>query len=162
MVLSRPGTYFRWGLLGFLTIPTSVLGLRLLGHDVTLWDCPLKALTGIPCPTWGMTRSMVAIASLHPHQSLHHHLFGPVVLLLAPLLVLTLGVELYTRRAAALWPRLRHPAIWGTSLLAIFTYHGWRLSQLWTTGALQADFHLSPLGRLILGSLSPFYEVSRS
>ena len=151
MVLSRLGTYCRWGLLGFLTIPAGVLLLRLLGHDATLWHCPLKALAGIPCPTWGMTRSVIAIATFHPDQSLQHHLFGPVVLILAPLLVLILAKELYTRRASTVWPQLRRPRIWATALLALLTYHGWRLSHLWASGMLRADFHLSPLGRLILG-----------
>ncbi|MEO0756385.1 MAG: DUF2752 domain-containing protein [Cyanobacteria bacterium J06648_16] len=149
MVLSRTGKYVRWGLLSFLAVPASVLGLQLLGYPVHLWGCPMKALTGIPCPTWGMTRSVVAIATLHPHQSLHYHLFGPLVLVLAPLLALLLAKELYTRRTSPLWLRLRQPAIWGAALLVAFTYHGWRLSQLWVAGTLQTDFHLSPLGHFV-------------
>ena len=149
MVLSRLGAYCRWGLLGFLVIPAGVLLLKLLGHDATLWRCPLKALTGIPCPTWGMTRSVVAIASLHPHQSLQHHLFGPVVLVLAPLLVLTLVRELYTRQASTVWPKLKRLSVWMPALLTLLAYHGYRLGNLWFAGTLQADFHHSPLGHWV-------------
>lgn len=149
MVLSRTGTSVRWGLLGFLAVPATVLALRLLGYDVSLWGCPLKALTGIPCPTWGMTRSVVAIATLHPHQALHYHLFGPLVLLLAPALVITLASELYARQTSWVWSWIKASNRWGAALLVVLTYHSWRLQQLWATGTLQADFRLSPLGQLV-------------
>ncbi|MEO1590969.1 MAG: DUF2752 domain-containing protein [Cyanobacteria bacterium J06632_22] len=149
MVLSRTGAYLRWGLLGFLVVPAAVLGLRLLGHDLMLWSCPLKALTGIPCPTWGMTRSVVAIATLHPHQSIQHHLFGPLVLMGTALFLAILVTELYTRQSSNVWSSLRRVEVWFPALLAIFAYHGYRLGELWIAGTLQTDFHLSPLGHWV-------------
>ena len=149
MVLTRAGTYVRWGLVGFLTVPAGVLLLQLWGRDVALWGCPLKALTGIPCPTWGMTRSVVAIASLHPPESLQQHLFGPLVLVAAALLLLILAKELSSRQASPVWTHLRRLQVWFPILLAMIGYHGYRLGNLWLAGTLQADFHLSPLGHWV-------------
>jgi hypothetical protein len=42
-------------------------------------SCPLRALTGIPCPTCFLTRATCASLRGDWHQALELHAFGPVV-----------------------------------------------------------------------------------
>ncbi|WP_315859593.1 DUF2752 domain-containing protein [Cyanobium sp. ATX 6F1] len=53
------------------------LALRSHGLPLPLPGCPLRALTGVPCPTCFLTRS--ALATLHGDlgEALELHLFGP-------------------------------------------------------------------------------------
>ncbi|MCP9849397.1 DUF2752 domain-containing protein [Cyanobium sp. Morenito 9A2] len=53
------------------------LAARSRGLPLPLPGCPLRALTGIPCPTCFLTRSV--LASLHGDlgEALELHLFGP-------------------------------------------------------------------------------------
>ena len=43
------------------------------------WPCPLRALTGIPCPTCFLTRATAAALTGQLELSLHLHAFGPPV-----------------------------------------------------------------------------------
>ena len=62
-----------WISLGVL----AALTLRAQGAPLLLPGCPLRSLTGIPCPTCFLTRS--ALATLHGDlgEALELHLFGP-------------------------------------------------------------------------------------
>ncbi|NEP19509.1 MAG: DUF2752 domain-containing protein [Leptolyngbya sp. SIO4C1] len=148
---SRTGRYLRWGSLGCLLLPAFWWNSLRLGYPLALWGCPLKALTGIPCPTWGLTRSLSAIAQGNWATALSYHLLSPLLLLLWLGLLLHLAVELITRRQAP-WTAWSH---WRTSGLIGFSlfigHHAWRLHGLWSAGRLQADFAQSPLGHLLTG-----------
>ena len=50
--------------------------------------CPLRSLTGIPCPFCGMTRACVAAVHGHLAQSLAFNPFGVAVIVLAALVVI--------------------------------------------------------------------------
>jgi hypothetical protein len=50
--------------------------------------CPLRALTGVPCPGCGLTRAMFALAAGDPAGAFRHH---PLVVLVAPLLAVVVG-----------------------------------------------------------------------
>jgi hypothetical protein len=65
--------------------------------------CRFQALTGVECPTCGLTRSVVALAHGDPGASLRWHPAGP--LFLAGALVLAALIPL-------LWLRRRRP-LWG-------------------------------------------------
>ena len=43
------------------------------------WPCPLRALTGIPCPTCFLTRATAAALTGQLEQSVRLHAFGPLV-----------------------------------------------------------------------------------
>ncbi len=68
----------RGGLLSFGLL--AALLLRSRGLPLPLPGCPLRALTGVPCPTCFLTRSI--LASLHGDlgEALELHLFGPPML----------------------------------------------------------------------------------
>ena len=42
--------------------------------------CPIRLVTGYPCPTCGMTRSWHSVARLDPLRAVRDHPFGPIVL----------------------------------------------------------------------------------
>jgi len=54
--------------------------LWLKGHQPGLpgWPCPLRAATGVPCPTCFLTRATSAALSGDLLESCQLHLFGPV------------------------------------------------------------------------------------
>jgi hypothetical protein len=67
----------------------SALGIRLLGL-LEPWlpplpACPLKALTGIPCATCGLTRCVLALGQGRWQEALHWHPVAVVILALLPL-----------------------------------------------------------------------------
>ena len=53
--------------------------------------CPLRALTGVPCPLCGMTRAIVAAAHGHVGESLAFNPAGFLVLALAVVAILRPG-----------------------------------------------------------------------
>ena len=73
-----------------LAAPVSALGIRLLGL-VAPWlpplpGCPLKALTGMPCATCGLTRCVLALGQGRWREAFHWHPAAVGVLALLPLL----------------------------------------------------------------------------
>ncbi|MGB7416457.1 MAG: DUF2752 domain-containing protein [Thermosynechococcaceae cyanobacterium] len=86
----------RWGLLGICSVP--LLGAIPYGNGYRLpfLACPILHLTGIPCPTCGMTRSFVAISQGHWQQAVSFHLFGPVLFALFAIIVVHTAIELKT------------------------------------------------------------------
>ena len=66
---------------GFL-VPAALTGtlwLKGLHPQLPGFSCPLRALTGIPCPTCFLTRAISAALTGDIPQALNWHLFGPVV-----------------------------------------------------------------------------------
>ena len=58
---------------------TLVLAVKGCWPDLPGWPCPLRALTGIPCPTCFLTRATAAALTGQLEQSLRWHAFGPLV-----------------------------------------------------------------------------------
>ena len=66
---------------GYL-LPTGLLGglwLKGLHPGLPGWSCPLRALTGIPCPTCYLTRATATSLTGNLDGALQLHAFGPVV-----------------------------------------------------------------------------------
>ena len=65
------------------------------------FPCPLRTVTGVPCPFCGMTRAVVAAAHGHIGQSLAFNPFGILVLVLAAVVVIRPSFVL--QRIPPLW-----------------------------------------------------------
>lgn len=124
-----------------------------LGIHIPLWGCPLVRYAGIPCPGWGLTRSVVAAMRGDWHQAIAYHLFGPLILIGFIIAALHLSLELIRdRKLNCFYIRwVTNPKIQIFSFLILLGYHAVRLQKLWQVGELYPSFLHSPLGRLLLG-----------
>ena len=60
------------------SVLTGTLWLKGLHPELPGWTCPLRALTGVPCPTCFLTRATAAALSGDLQGSIHWHAFGPM------------------------------------------------------------------------------------
>ncbi len=95
---------FYWPRLLALALLAGSLLLPLLAFDwVTsansLVLCPLRAVTGIPCPSCGLTRSLAHLERGHWAEALKFHPFSPLIFVLALALFFLLVLELATHKA---------------------------------------------------------------
>ena len=58
---------------------TGALWLKGLHPGLPGWSCPLRALTGVPCPTCYLTRATADSLTGNLDGALQLHAFGPVV-----------------------------------------------------------------------------------
>jgi hypothetical protein len=85
------------GALFALVIPAIILWVNPhIEGDQSL--CPFKLLTGFPCPGCGLTKSMIFFYEGDLSRSLSYHLFGPAFVFFCLLAIVTLSVELFTRK----------------------------------------------------------------
>ncbi|MBP6758932.1 MAG: DUF2752 domain-containing protein [Flavobacterium sp.] len=60
--------------------------------------CPLKMLTGFPCPGCGITKSLVYFYEGDLQKSLYYHILGPFVILFCVVTIMVLVTELITKK----------------------------------------------------------------
>lgn len=72
--------------------------LSLASHVAGIGICPLRRLTGIPCPTCGATRAALALAQGELAAALGFHPLVTVLLLGAGLYALAAGISLLVTR----------------------------------------------------------------
>jgi len=60
--------------------------------------CPLKMLTGFPCPGCGITKSLVYFYEGDLQKSLYYHILGPLVIVFCVVAILVLTTELITKK----------------------------------------------------------------
>ena len=77
------------------SVLTGSLWLKGLHPELPGWACPLRALTGVPCPTCFLTRATAAALSGDLHGSIQWHAFGPMA---AAGLLIWSGLALHRRR----------------------------------------------------------------
>ena len=68
----------RLGVIGLATLLGALVPRGAVVHLPTV--CPVRRLTGYPCPTCGMVRSWHSLARLDPVQAVRDHPFGPAML----------------------------------------------------------------------------------
>ncbi len=123
-----------------------------LGIHIPFLGCPLIRSIGIPCPAWGLTRSLMAVVRGDINQAISYHLFGPLVLASFVIAALHLSLELILNKQLnyfyVQW--LKNPKFQIFCFLILQGYHGVRLQKLWQLGELYSSFMNSPLGQFIL------------
>ena len=77
------------------SVLTGTLWLKGLHPALPGWACPLRGLTGVPCPTCFLTRATAAALSGDLQGSIHWHAFGPLA---AAGLLIWSGLALHRRR----------------------------------------------------------------
>lgn len=60
--------------------------------------CPLKMLSGFPCPGCGITKSMVFFYEGNFQKSLSNHLFGSFLIVFCVATIIVLSTELITQK----------------------------------------------------------------
>ena len=91
--------------LGLAALMVALAGSSWGGLPLPLWSCPIRQLTGVPCPTCYLTRSVLATLRGDLAGAVRLHSFGPPLVLLAAGLLwhqLMLG-RAVDRRALAAW-----------------------------------------------------------
>jgi Protein of unknown function (DUF2752) len=113
----------RLGLIGLAVGVGALLPRAVITHLPT--TCPIRRITGYPCPTCGMVRSWHSVARLDPVQAVRDHPFGPIALAAITAEAWRPGiVERGMRRARGLRPAAKAVAVigwfgwWGSRLLA--------------------------------------------
>lgn len=77
-----------------------VLGLQNTNNslDTEQSFCPLKMATGFPCPSCGITKSIVYLYDGNLLKSLSYHLFGPLVVGFCIFIIILFSIELKTQK----------------------------------------------------------------
>lgn len=140
--LSISARRVRWGWLGFTVAPLAVAYCRSWGYSVPLLTCPIRHLTGIPCPTCGMTRSFIAVAQGDLYQAVTYHLFGPILFIGFSVAAIHIILELLTMKQIKTFyvSVVCSRRFLLLCLIALLTYHAYRLFQLANAGELYLDF----------------------
>ena len=60
--------------------------------------CPVKMLTGFPCPSCGITKSIVSFYQGNVLESIAYHILGPAVVFFCVFTIVLLLVELKTKK----------------------------------------------------------------
>jgi hypothetical protein len=60
--------------------------------------CPLKMISGFPCPGCGITKSLVYFYEGDLQKSLYYHILGPFVIAFCVVTIVVLSTELITKK----------------------------------------------------------------
>jgi hypothetical protein len=60
--------------------------------------CPFKLLTGFPCPSCGITKSIVYFYEGNLVKSISYHILGPLVVFFCLVIIVLFSVELITKK----------------------------------------------------------------
>jgi hypothetical protein len=156
--LSTFGKRVRWGFLGLASAPIIGAYLYNQGYQIPFLGCPVLHLTGIPCPTCGMTRSFMAIARGNLPQAIRYHLLGPAVFAIFLVITAHLILELLQNRRIQTFysSLLGKRSVQLMALLIALSYHTYRLYLLSHSGELYQSMVRSPLGHLLFSQSSIF------
>jgi len=108
---------FHWPRLLALALLAGVLLFPLLAFDWVISPgrptlCPLRAVTGVPCPSCGITRALAYFERGRWAEAIRCHPFVPLVFPLVLALIVMLLYELLTRRAVIGNPLRSRRDVW--------------------------------------------------
>lgn len=149
--LSRHTKRVRLAILGCCCTPIIGAYFYNQGYRVPFLGCPIRHLTGIPCPTCGLTRSFMAIASGDLSLAIKQHLFGPIIFAGFLLAIGHIALELLAvRQISTFYSKMLNNRKFQRLLLGLFfSYYVLRLYRLSISGELSIDFERSPLGHIM-------------
>jgi hypothetical protein len=75
---------------GLIIVGAGAVHLGLSFAGLPSWNCPILAMTGIPCPGCGLTRATMELIHGDFVSSFHTHAFAPIFLFALFLMVVTL------------------------------------------------------------------------
>jgi hypothetical protein len=84
----------RWTILGVASSIPAFLMLSRFGLNQELWTCPFFKVTGIPCPSCGITRSLISLSQGDFKTSWQYHSFGLILTAIATVTIPYLLTEL--------------------------------------------------------------------
>ena len=151
--LTRTEYTFRQIILGVCAAPLIGAYFYPQGWRVPFLGCPIRHFTGVSCPTCGMTRSFMAVATGDWNRAFTQHLFGPFLFVSCAIAAMHVAIELkigyrlnavYLREA-----RDRKKQI--ICLVLFLSYYALRLYFLSRTGELYQNFSQSLLGKIVIG-----------
>ena len=95
-------------------------GCVALAHACGMTLCPLKRLTGVPCPTCGSTRAVVLLLRGNVVGAFAIQPLATTAICLLPLVWIALGSAFGRRRTALLfWAAFRRPLVWWLCAVAV-------------------------------------------
>lgn len=119
----------------------ALLAARAWGLPLPLWGCPLRHLSGVPCPTCFLTRSLMACFRGDLAGALQLHAFGPPLLGGAVWLI-------WAEATGRPLPERRSLLRLGGGIAAlVLAYWLWRLGRWWQSGLLAVWMSESVLGQ---------------
>jgi len=111
---------------------SAVLQIGLAAAGCRGWECPIRFISGIPCPGCGLSRAMALFIQGHWQSALEMHAFAPIILAavgcLAVTAIMPRGIQHQAVRHVATWEK--RSGIIAIVLMAMFIYWGLRLSGL--------------------------------
>jgi len=119
---------------------TATLWLKGIHPGLPGWTCPVRALTGVPCPTCFLSRATSAALTGDLSGSVQWHAFGPIAA------ATLLGWSVLSLRERRLLPRpLRNSTLWLLASAALLTYWLLRLGLTYGLGLREfPGFPISP------------------
>lgn len=131
---------------GLLLLGSGALYTALYSSDrlPARWTCPLLALTGLPCPTCGLTRSLAATWRGDWTRAIQFHAFGPPLFAISLAAGLVWFVELGLGRSLLPWRSLMRNT-WRPMLVSLLIYYGSRLWLSWQAGSWPPAWATAPL-----------------
>ncbi len=152
---------FYWPRLLALALLAGSLLLPLLAFDwvtspQSLVLCPLRAVTGIPCPSCGLTRALAHLERGHWAEALKFHPFSPLLFLLALVLIILLLLELATRKAIIASPLKSRRSIYYVFAVVVVFQVG-RTVIFFADGGWDIFWHENLIARLLALAQTVFY-----
>jgi uncharacterized protein DUF2752 len=113
----------RLALLGAVAVLGGLVPRSVVSHGPSV--CPIRRITGYPCPTCGMVRSWHSVLRLEPGRAVRDHPFGPMLLAAMTAEAVSPGVVERGMRRAGRLPRAPQAIVavgwfgwWGSRLVA--------------------------------------------
>ncbi|MCX6553792.1 MAG: DUF2752 domain-containing protein [Candidatus Aminicenantes bacterium] len=152
---------FYWPRLLALALLAGSLLLPFMAFDCvtspqSLVLCPLRAVTGIPCPSCGLTRALAHLEHGHLAQALQYHPFAPLVLVLALALIILLLLELVLHKRLIANPLKKRGQVYFLLALVVVFQVG-RTVIFFANGGWTIFWHENILARLLELVQTVFY-----